>query len=99
MACCKARACAAVENDVKTIVENNFKECNVVFKSVRIADPENASLVEQYNAQSQTVIIVVQKKKKFTSVDATLLVREFIQKQDKPAFETAFVKMIQESMQ
>ena len=33
LACCKARACAAVENDVKTIVENNFKEGNVVFKS------------------------------------------------------------------
>lgn len=98
LACCKARACAALENDLKTIVENNFTNGNVVFKEVKLSDPENASLVEQYKAQSQTVIIVVNKKKKFSSVDATNLVKDYVKSQDKAGFETAFVKLINDSM-
>lgn len=98
LACCKARACAALENDVKAIVEKNFTDGNVIFKEIKISDPENAPLVEKYNAQSQTVIIVTGKKKKFTSVDATNLVKDYVKSQDKASFETAFVKLIQDNM-
>jgi hypothetical protein len=98
LACCKARACAALENDVKSVVEKNFTNGNVVFKEVKLSDPDNASLVEQYKAQSQTVIIVTNKKKKFTSVDATPLVKDFVKSQDKTGFETAFVKLISDSL-
>lgn len=98
LACCKARACAALETDIQTIVEKNFPDGNVVFKEVKISDPENASLVEQYKAQSQTVIVVVRKKKKFHSADATELVKAYVQNQDKEAFETAFVAFIQKEM-
>ncbi len=98
LACCKARACAALENDIKTIVETNFTNGNVVFKEVKLSDPENASLVEQYKAQSQTVIIVVNKKKKFSSVDATSLVKNYVTNQDKEGFETAFVKLINDNL-
>jgi len=98
LACCKARACASLENEVKTIVESNFTKGNVVFKEVKISDPENAELVKQYNAQSQTVIIVVQKKKKFNSLEATDLVKTYARSQDKASFETAFVKLIKDNM-
>lgn len=98
LACCKARACATLENEIKTIVEKNFTEGNVVFREIKLSDPENAELVNKYNAQSQTVIIVVKKKKKFTSVDATSLVKEYVATQDKTVFEAAFVKLIQDNM-
>ncbi len=98
LACCKARACAALENDVKSVVEKNFTNGDVIFKEIKISDPENASLVEKYKAQSQTVIIVANKKKKFASVDASALVKDYVKSQDKTAFETSFVKLIQDSM-
>jgi hypothetical protein len=99
LACCKARACGAIENEVKAIVENNFPNGNVVFKQVKISDPENASLVEQYKAQSQTVILVVKKKKKINSAEATSLIKEYQQKGDKVAFEAALVKFINDNIQ
>jgi len=99
LACCKARACAAIENDVKTIVEKNFTNGNVVFKEVKISDPENAALVEQYKAQSQTVILVVNRKKKISSAEATSILKTYQQNGDKAAFEEALVKFINENIQ
>ena len=99
LACCKARACAALENEVKSIVERNFPNGNVVFREVKISDPENAALVEQYKAQSQTVILVVNRKKKISSAEATSLLKEYQQNGDKTAFEAALVKFIQENIQ
>jgi hypothetical protein len=98
LACCKARACGALENDVKAVVENNFRDGNVIFRSIKISDPDNASLVEQYQAKSQTVMVVVSKKRKVSSVDATSLVSDFARSRDKESFETAFVKLIKDSM-
>jgi hypothetical protein len=98
LACCPARACGTLENDVKAIVEQNFKDGNVVFNQIRISDPANAELVKKYEAKSQTVVVVVSKKKAISSVDATNLVRDFRMNQDKAAFETAFVKLIKDSM-
>jgi len=98
LACCHARACGSLENDVKAVVENNFKDGNVIFRSIKISDPDNASLVEQYQAKSQTVMVVVSKKKQVSSVDATSLVADYARSRNKESFETAFVKLVKDSM-
>jgi hypothetical protein len=98
LACCKARACASIENDIKAIVEENFQNGNVVFSSIRISDPENAAMVEQYKAKSQTVMIVVSKKKKVSSVEASELVSKYVRDRDKEAFEKEFVQLINANM-
>jgi len=94
LACCAARACGNLEGQVKAIVEENFKNGDVVFTPVRIADPNNAALIEKYEAKSQTVVIVSTKKKKETVTDATTMVRDFSRNRDQAAFEQSFIGAI-----
>ncbi|PKP17813.1 MAG: hypothetical protein CVU05_14820 [Bacteroidetes bacterium HGW-Bacteroidetes-21] len=96
LACCKAKACNVLENDVKAIVEKNFTDGSVIFKEVKLADDTNKVLVEKYKAESQTVIIVKKKKKKETSVDATEIVKAFLKSQDKDALEKELLAKISE---
>ncbi|MDG5800293.1 hypothetical protein QA597_07990 [Marinilabiliaceae bacterium ANBcel2] len=58
LACCRARACDMLQNDIKAMVESNFEESEVLFKEVRLSNPDNAELVEKFDARSQTVVIV-----------------------------------------
>ena len=87
LSCCKAKSCNALEADVKTIVEKNFSNAQVVFKEVKLVEESNKALVEKYKAESQTVIIVKKKKKKESFVNATDIVKKYQQTQDKAALE------------
>ncbi|MDD3875575.1 MAG: hypothetical protein PHT69_03085 [Bacteroidales bacterium] len=94
LACCAARACANLEGQVKAVVEENFNNRDVVFKSIRIADPENAALIEKYSARSQTVIIRSLKRRSVNFTDATTMVRDFSRSQDQEAFKQSFLSAI-----
>jgi hypothetical protein len=58
LGCCMARACDALQNDIKTVIEKHYDAKSVVFKEVRLNNPANKQLIEKYKAKSQTVIIV-----------------------------------------
>ncbi len=94
LACCKARACNALESELKTMIETNFVDGNVVFKVVKIADEQNKDLVQQYNAQSQSIVIVKKKKKIDAFADVSNLAKEYVSSGDKEAFEAALVAKI-----
>jgi len=96
LACCAARSCANLEGQVKTVVERNFKDTEVVFKSVMIADAVNAELVQKYNAKSQTLILVPLKNKKATDKDVSDLVKLLARSSDEEAFEKDIVAAIKE---
>lgn len=88
LACCKAKACNALEGEVKGIIEKNYPEGNVQFKEIKLADEANKALVEKYSAQSQTVVIVIKKKKKEKSTDISDVVANYAKTSDKENFET-----------
>ncbi len=94
LACCHARACNHLENQVKAIVEENFQNGEVVFRAVRISDPSNAELVEKYSARSQTVVVVSANRRKEKVTDATQMVQDFRRTRNKDAFEENFIGAI-----
>ncbi|MCK9613457.1 MAG: hypothetical protein M0R16_11300 [Bacteroidales bacterium] len=94
LACCKARACNALEADIKGIVEKNYPTGNVVFKEVKIADESNKALIEKYQATSQTVIIVKKKKKKEISINVTDIVKSYLLDQKKENLEKELIAKI-----
>jgi hypothetical protein len=96
LACCKARACSALEADIQTILQKNFTDNSIEFKEIKIADEANKALVEKYKAQSQTVILLKTKKKKDISIDVSDLVRAYVQNQNKDALEQALLAKINE---
>ncbi len=68
---CKTRACNALENQVKSIIDQGFPDKNIEFKQVWLDDKENATLIEKYHATGQTVVMVKTKRKKEWSTDLT----------------------------
>jgi len=68
---CKTRACNALENQVKAIIDEDFPDKNIEFKQVWLNDKENAALIEKYHAKAQTVVMVKTKRKKEWSTDLT----------------------------
>jgi len=84
---CRAKVCTAVGNDIKTIIEKCYPDSSVKFREVALADEKNKEIVTKYNAQSQSLIIVRNKKKKETFLDVSDMVKVFSQKQDKEALE------------
>jgi hypothetical protein len=98
LACCKAKACDALEKDVKAIVEKNFTKEKVVFTEVRLSDEANKALVEKHNAKSQTVVMVVKKRKSEKVIDLTELVQQYSRSIDKDAVEKEFVAKINEGL-
>lgn len=98
LACCKARACNALEADVQKVVETNFKDQNVAFKEIKLSDSANAELVQTYNAKSQTVVIVTTKKKKATSSDVSDVVASYSRTRDYAAFEKQLTEKINETL-
>ena len=96
LACCKAAACNNLENEVKSIIEKNFAGKAVTFKQVALADEANKALVEKYEAKSQTVVLVVTKKKKETAVDVSEIIRRYARTNDKAAFEKELTDKINE---
>jgi len=96
LACCKAAACNNLEAEIKGIIEKNFTGKNVSFKQVALADEANKTLVEKHNAKSQTVVLVVTKKKEQTSVDVSEIVRKYARSNDKEEFEKELINKINE---
>jgi hypothetical protein len=91
LACCKAKACNALEADIEAMIQKNFPDGNVVFKEVKLAEDTNKVLVEKYKAQSQTVVLVKKKGKKELSNDVSDIVKQYLIDKNKEQFEAAFV--------
>jgi hypothetical protein len=98
LACCPARACNALEGEVKQIIESNFSTDKVTFKAVLIADEQNKDLVEKHSAKSQTVVIIAKKKKKETIIDISDIIRNYNRNKSKEELETQLIAKINESL-
>lgn len=94
LACCKARACNALEAKVKEIVEKNWTDGSVTFRQVKLSDTINTDLVKKYNAQSQTLILVKTNKKKEASLDISAILQDYSKTNDAQKFETEFTSKI-----
>lgn len=94
LACCKARACNALEGNVQKVVDDNFKDKNVSFKEIKLNDPANAELIKSYNAKSQTVVLVYTKKRKTSSADVSDIVAEYVKTNDFETFQKKLTEQI-----
>ncbi len=92
--CCKARACNRLENQVKQVVNSEFEADEVAFVTVKISDESNSGLVEEFDAESQTVIIVNSDKE--TSVDISDMVDNLKKTRNLEDFKEEFVNSIKE---
>jgi len=63
---------------------------------VALADEANKALIDKYNAQSQTVILVRTIKKKEFATDLTPIVQAYKQSNDKAKFEQEMKAKIEE---
>jgi len=98
LACCKARACNTLESQVKGIIEKNWADGSVTFRQVKLSDTTNNELIKRYNAQSQTLILVVTKKKTETSTDLSAILRFFVSTNDTAKFEKELINNINEAI-
>jgi len=96
LSCCQAKSCAAMENDVKAIVEKNFTDGTVIFKEIKLADEANKEIVEKYKAKSQTIVLVYRSKKKEKSLDISDIVKGCSQNPDKAEMEKQLLAKISE---
>lgn len=96
LACCKARACNALQNEVQNIIYKNFTDGSVIFREIKLSDTANRKLVEKYQAKSQTVIIVKKKKKNEVSEDVSAIVAAYLQNQNKETLENELLAKISE---
>ena len=96
LACCKAKACNALEGKVKEIVDKNWTDGSVTFRQVKLSDSTNTELVKKYSAQSQTLILVKTNKKKEASLDISAILKEYAKTNDAQKFETEFTAKINE---
>ena len=94
LGCCRERACNALENDVKSIIESHFSERDVQFVTVKISDEANKELVEKHNAKSQTVVITAKKRRSEKTVDVSDIVRAYSRNQDKAELEKELIAKI-----
>lgn len=97
LACCRARACDALESNLKSIIESNFKDDNIQFTTVKISDAANKALVEKYNAGSQTVIVVTTHRRNETITNITDIVRNYSRNRDRENFEKELLTRLSEN--
>lgn len=90
LSCCKAATCNALEGKIKTLVQENYDTTKVKFKEVKLVEDANKQLVEKYNAQSQTVVIVKKRKGKETFVDVSDIVSTYNTSKDEETFNKDF---------
>lgn len=98
LACCKAKACQLLENDIKIIIEKNYPQGNVVFREIKIADEINKEIVDKYKAGSQTVILVYKKKKKENFVNLSDIVKKYQSSQNREELEKELLAKINETI-
>lgn len=90
LSCCAARACNAIEADLKDIVSAKYADGSVVFKTVMISNKDNADLVQKYNAKNQTVVAVGKSKNE----DLTGIVAGYSRNKNKTVLENGMVEKI-----
>jgi len=95
---CKTRACNALENQVKAIIDEDFPDKNIEFKQVWLNDKENAALIEKYHAKAQTVVMVKTKRKKEWSTDLTQPVKNLTVRGKTEIAETELKTLIAENL-
>ncbi len=98
LACCQAKACAALEKDIQDVITKNFNNDKVTFVELKLADAANKEMVEKHNAKSQTVVLVVKKRKKEKVTDLSDMVRRYQRSGDKDQFEKDLVAKIKEGL-
>lgn len=91
---CKTMTCNALEDQVKSAINKEFPDKNIIFKRVWLNEKENDVLIQKYSAKSQTVVLVKMKKEKETVTDLTEIVKDFALKQNKEKFETELKEKI-----
>lgn len=96
--CCQAVACNNLEAEVKSIVEGNFSNEDVVFTTVRLNDAANAALIAKHQAKSQTVLLVYKKGKTETVTDISTIVRSYARNSNKEELEGGLVASIKNSI-
>jgi len=94
LACCKARACVSLQKEVQGIIEANFPAKDLVYKTVQLEEAANKQLVEKHKARSQTLVLVVKKRRGETVVDLSDLVRKYQRDRNKADFEKELVARI-----
>lgn len=95
---CKTRACNALENKLKTIIEEDFPDKNIEFKQVWLNEKENEALIEKYHAKAQTVIMVKTKRKKEWITDLTEPVQNLTNMGKTETAKTELIKLIAENL-
>ncbi len=94
LACCKARACNALQSDIEKAVEEISEDMNISFKVIRLSDPANKDLIEKYNAKSQTVVIYNKEENK--AIDVTSIVNKYKRDRNKQQLANELKKKIDE---
>jgi hypothetical protein len=97
LACCRAKACNDMQSEIKALIESKFNKNDVKFTVVKLSDTANKSLVEKYNATSQTVVIVTTKRNKETVKDISDIVKAYTRTRDKSTFENQLFAQIKET--
>ncbi len=97
LACCQAKSCNVLENDLKTIIQNNFSK-KVKFKEIKLNEPKNDNLIKKYSARSQTVIVISTKKGNEKSLDLTNIINEYKKNSDLENFEKQIIEKIKSIM-
>jgi len=98
LSCCQAKSCNMLEGTIKDIITKNYTNGKVTFKEVKLSDPANEELIKKHNAGSQTVIIVVTKRKKIKEINATPVIDNYKKDNNLETFEKAFVELINTNM-
>jgi hypothetical protein len=98
LACCKAKACDALEATVRSIIEKNWADGSVTFRQIKLSDTTNNELIKRYDAQSQTLLLVVTKKKIKFSTDLSAILRFFVSSNDTAKFEKDLIDNISEAI-
>ncbi|MBP7849717.1 MAG: hypothetical protein KA053_05530 [Lentimicrobiaceae bacterium] len=98
LACCKARACSAIQTDVEGVLAKHFAKENIAFRVIPLADPANQELIEKYKAKSQTVVIVKTKGKKERVTDVSDIVQVYSTSRNKERFEAALKAKVDEAL-
>ncbi len=90
LSCCAARACNALEADVKDVVSAKYTDGSVVFKTIMLSDEANADLIKKYNAKNQTVVAVGKSKNE----DLSGIVAGYSRNKNKSVLENGMTEKI-----
>jgi len=87
LACCKAKACNALEADIIRVVQKCYPDGAIVCKQIKLDDQANKPLIDKYSAKSQTVIIVYKGKKEEKYYDISGIVQQYNTSKNEAEFE------------